>query len=206
MPWSEDERDPDSFEQVLEALAGQRYALGLGSSKVLRFMLESPDGCDATLSVDRFEIRFGWHPSRHRYFLSTAPGIISWLLEQAQAPAGQRSLQAKIGPGTVPAIDEVDGSVVWCPEWSFGSRRIWLDASPTTVSVRARSADAGNVEEKNAPAPLPEPIAYAHQSFEWPSPIPCPHCRTASRTYRELHGAYLVCRACGRSFAIAQVI
>ena len=54
---------PESFSKVLRAFEGERYALDLGSSKVLRFMLERPEGCDASLSADRFEIRFGWHPS-----------------------------------------------------------------------------------------------------------------------------------------------
>jgi hypothetical protein len=205
MPWSKEERDQKSFEQVLQAFAGRRYALAPASSKLLRFMLESPDGCDATLSADRFEIRFGWHPSRHRYHLRTAPGIVSWLLDLAKAPAGKRNLQALIGPAAVPAMEQAVGDMGWFPAWSFGSRRIWLDSSPTRVSVRARSAEPGVPAGSSAPEPLPEPIAHAHGGLEWPSPISCPYCRTPSRTYRELQRTHLVCGACGRSFAIAHV-
>ena len=48
MAWSERERDPESFSKVLRVFEGERYALDLGSSKVLRFMLERPEGCDAS--------------------------------------------------------------------------------------------------------------------------------------------------------------
>lgn len=81
-----------------------------------------------------------------------------------------------------------------------------MEASHSIVTVRARSAESGESAERDAPEPFPEPIAHARQSLEWPSPLACPHCMTLSRSYRELHGTYLVCGACGRSFPIAHVI
>ena len=145
MAWSERERDPESFSKVLRVFEGERYALDFGSSKVLRFMLERPEGCDASLSTDRFEIRFGWHPSRHRYYLSTAPAVVSRILELAGAPPGSQQVQAVIGPASL-------------PPWSFGRRRVWLRANQDAIAIHVRPAEGEEASAIGEPAAFPEPI------------------------------------------------
>jgi hypothetical protein len=201
MPRNEAEGGQRHFDEAREALAGKRYALDRVSSKVLRFMLEQPEGCDATLCAQRFEIRFGWNPSRHPYFSGTAPRIISWLLDLANAPPGQSLLQSVIGPGDVPAVEGAAGEMAF-PAWSFGLRRVWLESSPTMVRLWIRSAASGDPAERHLPAPLPEPIGYAHRTVALPDSLLCPHCGASSRVYRQLHGDRLVCGVCARSFAM----
>src|SRR5688572_32657017 len=100
-------------------------------------MLERPEGCDADLSVDRFEIRFGWHPARHRYYLRTAPPILSQVLILALATPGQRRIHASIGPATIPAVQ--------FPAWSFAKRLIWVEASSTAIAIQVRSVSDDKV-------------------------------------------------------------
>jgi hypothetical protein len=191
MAWTERERDPESFSKVLRVFEGQRYALDLGSSKVLRFMLERPEGCDATLSPDRFEIRFGWHPSRHRYYLSAAPAVVSRILELAEAPPNTQQVQCVIGPATL-------------PQWSFGRRRVWVRMNQDAISIQVRAAD-GDELGATEPAVFPEPIEFPRQFLDFPSPLSCPHCATAAASYRQLHGGSLACGSCGRSFELSDL-
>jgi hypothetical protein len=142
MPRTE-ERDPESFAHVLSAFDGARYSLDTPSSEVLRLMLERNEGCDGTISADRFELRFGRHPARHRYDLRAAPAAIARLLELADAAPGARSLVALIGP-------------VEARGWSCGTRRVWLHASAAEVTVQVRSAEAGGPDE--LPPPLPDSL------------------------------------------------
>jgi|SRR5215471_2046150 len=192
MAWNERARDPESFSRVIRVLEGERYALDLGSSKVLRFMLERPEGCDANLSADRFEIRFGWHPSRHCYYLHTAPAVVSRILELAGAPPGAQEVQAVIGPASL-------------PQWSFGRRRVWLRVNPDAISIHVRPTEGDEVSSIDEPAAFPEPIEFPRHVLDFPSPLPCPHCATLAATYRQLQGGSLVCGSCGRSFELSDL-
>ena len=192
MAWSERERDPESFSKVLRVFHGESYPLDLGSSKVLRFMLERPEGCDATLSPDRFEIRFGWHPSRHRYYLSTAPGVVSRILELAGAPPNTQQVQGVIGPAAL-------------PQWSFGRRRVWLRANQDAIAIQVRAAEVSDISAISEPTAFPEAIEFPQQFLEFPSPLSCPHCATRAASYRQLQGGSLVCSSCGRSFELSDL-
>lgn len=183
--------DSNPFAQVLAAFDGARYPLDAVASKVLHFILERPDGCDAIVRPDGFEARFGWHPSRHRYVLTAAPPIVSYLLALAEASAGSLDVQAVIGPATVSARDFFD--------WSFEPRRVWLSRSWTSVKISARRAEAGDAAR--ALLPLPEPIDYPPPSFiELSSALYCPACGAGGSRFRRLMDGYLVCSACGGSF------
>jgi len=191
---SEAEKDSESFAAALRTLEGQRYPLDGGASKVLRFMLERPEGCDADISADRFEIRFGWHPARHRYYLRTAPAILSQVLTLAGAPSGQRRVHATIGPATMHAAQ--------FPAWSFAPRRIWLEASLSSIAIQVRNASEASASATEPP-PIPPPIELAPSFLDFPSPFPCLHCSTTALKYRHLHDGALVCGACGRSFRLS---
>jgi hypothetical protein len=182
--------DDESFRRTLDAFDGARYPLDVGSSKVLRFMLARPDGCDATVSPSRFEIRFGWHPARHRYVLRAAPPVVSELFRLADATPAP-SVRARIGPGTI--------SIAGTVSWSFGPRWLWMDASDTAASIRVRDATsrAGKPTDLE---PLPEPIKYPRRFVDLAPPLPCPHCTTPAHRYRQLHDGSLVCPTCSRSF------
>jgi len=160
-------KDPESFAAVQRAFLGARFPLDGRASKVLRLMLEGPDGCDALLSADRFEMRFAWHPSRHRYYLRDAPPIVSQLLTFAGAEPGTRRVQATIGPETIPAVQY--------PLWSFQVRHLWMDASDSIVSIQIRNG-ALDVTRSTRPDPLPEPIEQPARFLDVPSPC---HVRTA---------------------------
>jgi hypothetical protein len=185
--------DDDSLRRTLDAFDGARYPLDTISSKALRFMLARPDGCDATVSPSRFEVRFGWHPARHRYVLRAAPPVVSELFRLADA-APAPSVRARIGPGTIP----ITGAV----SWSFGPRWLWMDASGTTVSIRVRDG-TGRVGIPADSEPLPEPIKSPRRFVDLAWPLPCPHCATPALRYRQLQDGSLVCPACSRSFVQA---
>lgn len=183
------EPDPDSFARALTALDGARFALDHRSVKVLRFMLEKPDGCDALLSAARFVIRFGWHSSRqHHYFHHTAPAIVSTLAELAVASPGVRAIRSVIGPGTIRTGFE---------PWRFDRRRLWLDASPVQLTIQVRRADQDHGDQAE---PLSAPIEPVVQFTDLAVPLACPHCARPSSTYRRLSDGWLVCDGCGRSF------
>jgi hypothetical protein len=183
--------DANPFGQVLAAFEGARFPLDPRSSKVLRILLERPDGCDAIVRPDGFEARLGWYPSRHRYFLTTAPSSVSYLLDLASAPAGSHEVQAVIGPATVAARDY--------PDWSYDPRRIWLSRSWTSVRISVRRAEASDASRPSLP--WPEPIDYPPPSFiELSSSLFCPACRVEGSRFRQIMGGYLVCSACGGSF------
>jgi rubredoxin len=186
MAWSEKERDAESFANVLSAFDGIRYALDEASSKVLRLLLEHPEGCDAQLSTDRFEVHFGWHVGRQRYFLRSAPAAISRILELAECPAGARDFH-----GVVPPVDQ--GS------WSCSRREVWLRASPGVVTLQVR-AEGNSSPCESQPPPLPD-IVPAPRFTNLREPVPCPHCGVPASSFRHLYEGSLVCGTCGGSFA-----
>src|SRR3954447_8198075 len=101
----------DGFGEVLHVLSGKRLPLDGMSSKLLMFMLERPEGCDAVVGPSRFEVRFGsQQPVRNRYGVDTAPGVVSYILHLAAAFDPPATLQAVIGPA---AIAAVEGFLPW---------------------------------------------------------------------------------------------
>ena len=179
------------FGGVLAAFDGGRFPLDAGASKVLRLMLERPEGCDAVLRPDGFEVRFGWSPSRHRYNLAAGPQAVSYLLDLAQAAAGAIEVQAVVGPATVAALDG--------DAWSFEARRVWLTRSTSSVAIAVRRTDAN--EPPRSLRPFPEPIDYPPPSFvELSSAQFCPACGALGSRLRQLMTGFLVCSACGGSF------
>ena len=203
----ESERDPSAFARALGAFNGARYLFDAGSSQMLRFMLERSEGCDAWLSSRRFEIRFGWHPARHRYFVDTAPGIMSRLLDLTKAPVGESRLQAVIGPETIQKVgtEKELRTGGFFPAWSFGLRRVWVESTSMEIAVRVRSAESEDVGRRGTRQPLPEPIEFEQQVLELSDSFPCPNCAVYSSTFRQLRDGYLVCAACGRSFELGQM-
>jgi hypothetical protein len=185
-----------SMASVLAALDGEPFPLDGSSSKVLRFMLEHVDGCDVTISRDAFEIRFGWHPSRHRYFLHLAAPVVSELLRLARYAGPIQRLAAPIGPATIPALDFTS--------WSFGKRVVWLDRSVDMISIHIRDAHAQATLPEGPPT-LPEPIGYKLELVDFPSPMACQRCNRESLRYRRLADGALLCPACARTFTLGDL-
>jgi hypothetical protein len=190
---AQDESPIESMKRALAACDGQRFPLDGGSSKVLRFMLERPDGCDALISRDAFEIRFGWHPSRHRYFLRLACAVVSELF-QLSGHADGPTIRARIGPAAIPALQ--------FPAWSFGERLLWLDRSPEAIAIHVRD---GREDLNQVARALPEPISYELNFIDFPSPLACTKCGAATERYRRLSDGALLCAACCRSFVLGDV-
>jgi hypothetical protein len=155
-------------------------------------MLFSAEGCDATITRDRFEIRFGWHPARHKYFLSIAPAVVSKLLELSGQTPSAGSVRARIGPAEIPRTQ--------FPKWSFEARYLWIDLSDEQISISVRECSA--INDAVAPPLLPEPAAiqYERRYLSFSPELECPHCRVPDASYRQISCGSLVCQACGRSF------
>jgi len=156
------------FGQVQACIAGARLSLDAEGTKLLHFMLERPDGCDVTVTPDAFFIQYGWHLAHHHYKYDLAPRVVSWLCDAA--PAGY--LAAGSLPWWFPTtpdleretfVDRGGGMVVHHEplgsHWSYGPRRIWLDASPGRVVIKVRDATVDPGPDA-APAPLEPPIEY----------------------------------------------
>lgn len=190
---AQEESPIESMARAFAACDGQRFPLDGGSSKVLRFMLERPDGCDALISRDAFEIRFGWHPSRHRYFLRLAPAVVSELF-QLSGHSGGQAIRARIGPTAIPPLQ--------FPAWSFGERLLWLHRSSETISIHVRD---GHDDLHQVARALPDPISYDVTFIDFPSPLACIRCAVANQRYRRLSDGALLCGACSRSFVLGDV-
>jgi hypothetical protein len=169
--------------QARSVLTGEAAAPALddGSTKVLFFMLERSEGCDATISADRFSIQYGWHPSHHQYKPDIAPRVLGWLRLFVR--------DGELGPGLLPWWG---GGKHDLPYWAFGRRRVWFDASSDRIVVCVRDARAG-LDRRALPAPIEPPIEYLVIDHA------CPHCASIPERYRKLRGGGLVCLACGRS-------
>jgi hypothetical protein len=187
MTWTRKERDAESFANVLSAFDGARYVADEASSKVLRLLLEHPEGCDAQLSADRFEVGFGWHVGRQRYFLRAAPAAISRILELAECPVGARDFH-----GVVPPVDQ--------GHWSCGRREVWLRASLDIVTLNVRDAEGVGSPSGTLPPPLPDMVP-APRFMNLLEPVACPHCGVRAESFRHLYEGSLVCGSCGGSFA-----
>jgi hypothetical protein len=195
------------FDQAMAVIGGARVPLESGSLQVLHYMLERNEGCDATLTPERFFIQYGWHLAHHRYDDAIAPQIVIWLFATPQ--------RGYLAAGTLPwwwditttpnAIVEhfpisADGSVrrgdirPLPPNWAYGPRRIWFDVTAAKISIMVRDAtvDPGPA----LPPPIEPPPAYVAGAH------PCPHCGIVPERYRQLGPTSLVCLACGRSSSI----
>ncbi len=85
------------FRRALDVFEGARYPLHPVGSKLLHFMLDGPEGCDATISASRFEIRYGRNASRHRASVTrpAGPGIPRWM-----SPSRKPSRPQPLGSST----------------------------------------------------------------------------------------------------------
>lgn len=179
------------LQQVMEAAGGRAFPLDAASSKVLRFMLSDAGGCDAIVKDSSFEIRYGGHPARHRYFPELAPRIVTALRSWSGMSTMATSCQATLGPAVIEPVESF-------PSWSFGRRIVWIAAAPESFTISIR--DGESEPERRGPAPLPQPIDFARVVLELPGTQPCPHCARSATSYRKLSDGALVCAACGRSF------
>jgi hypothetical protein len=180
------------FTEVLRVFEGHRRPLDAKSSKVLCFMLEGPEGCDATIEPGRFEIVFGWNPARHRYVSDTAPGVLSYLIESMCPLQNVGDLQAVVGPARVP-------SMAFGYTWAFERRRVWISRHSSNVTIMIRNVRLG--ESLASTLPLPAPIDVPTPILmDSTLPISCPTCGAESSRYRVLPGGFLVCSSCGCSF------
>ncbi len=188
---SKGSKPAQDFARVNRILAGAtRQPLGAQVSKVLRFMLVSDLGADAEITPAAFVIRFGWHPSRHRYFTHIAPGVVSTLMEWADIRSVESAGSWLLEGRSVPAMPR------WPRAWDFGARWAWFvpSSSSLTIHVRAES-------EQGMATPLPKPIRAKRHVAHLPESLACPHCAVDSREYRFLTSAEaFVCGSCGRSF------
>lgn len=179
--------DPESFAKVRAALGGTRFLFDASVSKVLRFMLEDHRGADALITETQFRIQYGWHLSHHQYFLRVAPGVLSKLLELAGVVAVDGPLSTVIAPATL----DFPGTPL---RWSFSRRRIWIAATPTTITINVREAASCDETPDPLPASIERPITFVEIDGG------CPHCGVRAESYRELSDGGLVCGPCGRSF------
>lgn len=166
MRWKESERDPESFARAASVFAGERIRPDGMACKALRFFLEPAEGCDGLLAAARFEVCYGWHPARHPYFQSAAPAAISWLAERAGSRAGEREVQAVIGPGPGPSAN--------AERWSFGRRRIWLRATADQITFHIRDAEdedpAWPPNRSRCPSPSTSSGGRCSSPRRWPVP------------------------------------
>jgi hypothetical protein len=177
---------------VKEVLAGHlRVPLDGGSSKLLRFMVHFEEGCDGILSDDGFQVRFGWNPGPHSYFLQLAPACMSQLLSWAGISDHHDEVSAWLPATQVPARSFIP--------WSFSPRQFWLRREETRVLLAIRAGSEPST------LPWPDPILpWRATSPTWrplkPS-VNCPHCRRPVERARDL-GDALVCPHCARSFEV----
>jgi hypothetical protein len=177
--------DEPCFARVLAVLAGERFAFDESASKVMYFMLRDDRGCDAVISARGFEINFGWSYGPHHYVLSTAPPIVSWLLDAAGA-RGAREVRVAIGPTDLPSVKP-------CFSWRAPALHVAMVAGLDQVSIRVRDRVAALADPLPAPAPAPHAPGLAEATQ------PCRHCGQVPDSYRVLRDRSFVCLACGRS-------
>jgi hypothetical protein len=150
-------------------------------TKQLYYMLERPEGCDATVTADSFVVQYGWHLAHHHYEVELAAGVLRFLVEAAPdglLPAGTLRVWYLDNAGRR-------------PQWAYGARRVWIDESPerTLIMIRDATIDPGPAR----PPPIePAPVFVTGEH-------PCPHCGVVPERYRRLRDGALVCLACGAS-------
>ena len=125
-----DDRLKDSWQSLQQAFQGQRFELTGGASKMLRLLLERPDGCDVRITRARFEVKFPWHPSLHPYDLYLAPLVVSQLLFWSKHVVPKDPIRILIGPETIRGFDY--------KTWSFGRRLLWIERTEDEVTIQVR--------------------------------------------------------------------
>jgi hypothetical protein len=170
------ERDPAAcFDRARAALDGASVPLTSAGSKMLRFMLEDPSGCDAWLTRQRFVATYGWHPSHHRYFSEVAVEVVGFLCERLGARSGVIAGSEIVVDGFIP--------------WSHGARAVWIDVASDKITISIREATS----TRFPPRPLEQLIEYVDGRS------PCPSCGDVPERYRRLRDGALVCLGCGAS-------
>jgi hypothetical protein len=167
---------------VRAVLAGRASStLELAGSKLLFFMLREGDGCDATITAERFWVQYSWNLAHHPYDPELAAQVVSWLR--------MRTSEGHLDPGLLPWWDPLAHDV---PFWAYGRRTIWFEESTDRVTVFIRDAKLG-FDLRIVPPPIEPPVEYPSLTH------PCPHCGTVPERYRRLRDGSLVCQACGAS-------
>jgi hypothetical protein len=189
--------DRRHFAALATVLGGRRLVFDGSASKMLMFMLEKPEGCDATIDANAFEVRFGWHPARHRYYLDLAAPVLSKILELAGVTGPIIEGRLSIGPAQVSNTDFVP--------WSFDRRFVWIASTPETVRILVRARE-GESDDETRPDALPDPIEMNPLYLTFPTAAGCPHCQLSAEKYRHLRDGSLVCQSCGRSFNISDLV
>src|SRR5689334_2880273 len=69
---------PHHFDRTLRVLRDRERSEP--DPKMIGFILQK-GGADLEISGREFRILFAWNPSRHKYFLDLAPGVLSGLLD-----------------------------------------------------------------------------------------------------------------------------
>jgi len=97
------------FDQVRACLAGERLPLDSGATKLLYYMLERPEGCDVTVTVDRFQ----------------GPGC------DHRSGGGQRPIADRAADrvsrwrAPLPALRRRPGALPEAARWLAGVLRVW---------------------------------------------------------------------------------
>ena len=172
----------ECFERALATLDGVCVPLSGVGSKMLRYMLDAPEGCDAWITRDRFVVQYGWHLAHHRYGSDVAPEITSWLVRELDACRGV------LPAGRVFARDGYPHA------WRYGPRAVWIAATTDKITIQIREAISPELPAE-PPPPIEPPIEYVAATR------PCPSCRHTPDRYRKLRDGGLVCLACGASSA-----
>ncbi len=190
-----------SFDRARDALRGRFVELDASASKLLHLMLANGTGCDAIITSDKCEIHFARHPSRHHYFLSPTPAVLTSLIRFAGAVTPVTSIRARIGPASVPAHSPAGAKIpasFMFPAWSFPAHRLWLDWNHQEIRVSLRDDEH---QDGPVPSALPQPIRPSTPSMiQHAAPVACPHCGQAALEHRDAHDGWLVCSTCARSF------
>ena len=179
-----------AFATLQDVLAGKaRVELDAASTKMLALLFLMPDA-DVVITPERFDVFWGARRQRSEYFRALAPAVVSAILAQAK----------------ITCVDEP--TLVVLGSWRTGHRdhpprRVWIAPSSEVVRIAIRDTaekqPAVSTSELGLPSDwCPSPRAPVVVEFE--RPHECPHCRVASKRYRDLLDGAYVCLHCARSF------
>ena len=144
-------------------------------SKMLWYMLEQPEGCDAWLTPERFVVQYGWNLAHHPYHREVGAEVLAWLRRHVAGARGE------LGAGAFPMIDQFKS-------WHFTARSVWIADEPDRTVIQIREATTSAL-----PALIEPPPVYITGAR------PCPHCAAVPERYRVLRDGGHVCLACGAS-------
>src|SRR5687767_3482259 len=150
-----------------------------GGSKMLRYMLEQPEGCDAWLTHDRFVVQYGWHVAHHHYYRDVGVEALAWLRRRLSGSCGV------VPAGAFPMIDKF-------PSWRFGARAVWIVDEAERTEILISEATSPDLPT-GPPPPIEPPPVYIAGAYA------CSHCGAIPERYRVLRDGAHVCLACGAS-------